>query len=210
MNETRLHRHRQEPEPASIGWFFLGLFIPIVGLILFLAWFRDHHRKAVRAGLGALTTFIIGIIASIGFAFFAISEVKKITQEPATKQLLSSSHHHNKIKHSTSSSVSASHSSNTDSGTSTQEAASSTSSLSSRKATNPSQHPESHASSVSSYSSSVSGSDNIATDLYTVKAGDNLYRVAVNHGMTFSELLQLNGLSSDASISAGETLKVRE
>lgn len=31
---------------------------------------------------------------------------------------------------------------------------------------------------------------------YTIKAGDNLYRIALNHGMTLDELMQANGLSS--------------
>ena len=31
---------------------------------------------------------------------------------------------------------------------------------------------------------------------YTIKAGDNLYRIAVNHNMTLDELMQANGLSS--------------
>lgn len=226
MNETRSHRHRKEPESASIGWFFLGLFIPMVGLILFLAWFHDHHRKAVRAGLGALTAFIVGLIASLGFAFFTFSEVQKSTQEPVIKQTLSSSHHHKKNKHSTSSSASSSHSNSTASDTSIQEVASSSVQQQPVKApetpaiksanTQPtkvtssgtSQHSESRTSSVSSSSSSVSSNEAIATGTYTVKASDNLYRIAVDHGMTLSELLQVNGLSSGTSISAGQTLKV--
>ena len=43
---------------------------------------------------------------------------------------------------------------------------------------------------------------------YTVQAGDNLYRIAVNHGMSLDELLELNGLSAGANIGPGTTLKV--
>jgi LysM repeat protein len=43
---------------------------------------------------------------------------------------------------------------------------------------------------------------------YVIKAGDNLYRIALNHGMTLDELMQANGLSStEAQI--GMTLKVK-
>ena len=43
---------------------------------------------------------------------------------------------------------------------------------------------------------------------YTVKAGDNLYRIALNHGMTTEELKTLNGLSGD-EVSVGTVLKVK-
>ncbi|MEG0442897.1 MAG: LysM peptidoglycan-binding domain-containing protein [Carnobacterium sp.] len=42
---------------------------------------------------------------------------------------------------------------------------------------------------------------------YTVKAGDNLYRIALNHGMTTEELKALNGISGD-EVSVGTVLKV--
>ncbi|MFY9901711.1 MAG: LysM peptidoglycan-binding domain-containing protein [Trichococcus sp.] len=43
---------------------------------------------------------------------------------------------------------------------------------------------------------------------YTIQAGDNLYRIALNHGMTLDELMQANGLSStEAQI--GMALKVK-
>ncbi|MGX7395222.1 LysM peptidoglycan-binding domain-containing protein [Carnobacterium mobile] len=43
---------------------------------------------------------------------------------------------------------------------------------------------------------------------YTVKAGDNLYRIALNHGMTTEELKTLNGISGD-EVSVGTVLKVK-
>ncbi|MFD1486257.1 LysM peptidoglycan-binding domain-containing protein [Lacticaseibacillus baoqingensis] len=62
---------------------------------------------------------------------------------------------------------------------------------------------------AASASKAAASSSSTAGGTYTVKAGDNLYRIAVNHGMTLSELLQLNGMSSGASIAAGQTLKVK-
>ncbi|MDE3315114.1 LysM peptidoglycan-binding domain-containing protein [Lacticaseibacillus zeae] len=48
-----------------------------------------------------------------------------------------------------------------------------------------------------------------AANSYTVKSGDNLYRIATNHGMTLDELLQLNGLSANSSLTPGTVLKVK-
>ncbi|WP_028273080.1 LysM peptidoglycan-binding domain-containing protein [Atopococcus tabaci] len=42
---------------------------------------------------------------------------------------------------------------------------------------------------------------------YTVKPGDNLYRIALNHGMTTDELKQLNGITAD-SVQVGTVLRV--
>ncbi|GEK90951.1 LysM peptidoglycan-binding domain-containing protein [Alkalibacterium kapii] len=42
---------------------------------------------------------------------------------------------------------------------------------------------------------------------YTVKAGDNMYRIALNHGMTTEELMQLNGLQ-DETVYVGQQLQV--
>lgn len=45
--------------------------------------------------------------------------------------------------------------------------------------------------------------------IYTVKAGDNLYRIALNHGMDLATLKQINGLTGD-EISVGMELKVAQ
>lgn len=50
--------------------------------------------------------------------------------------------------------------------------------------------------------------DKVYANVYTIKAGDNLYRIAVNHGMTLDELKEVNGLSSDVA-EIGVVLKVK-
>lgn len=44
---------------------------------------------------------------------------------------------------------------------------------------------------------------------YTVSAGENAYRIALNHNMTTEELYQLNGLQSGATITPGMQLRVK-
>jgi len=64
-------------------------------------------------------------------------------------------------------------------------------------------------SSASSTPASSSSSQPAASGTYVVKAGDNPYRIAVNHGMTLSELYALNGLSQGSTVTPGMTLKVK-
>ena len=52
-----------------------------------------------------------------------------------------------------------------------------------------------------------SGSSTGNSGTYTVKSGDTLYRIALNHGMTVQELKRLNGLTSDM-IHIGQQLTV--
>lgn len=47
-----------------------------------------------------------------------------------------------------------------------------------------------------------------AGSTYTVKAGDNMYRIGVNNGLTVSEIMQLNGLT-DETVYVGQILKLK-
>lgn len=68
-----------------------------------------------------------------------------------------------------------------------------------------SQVPES---SVSEETQPAESESEEQTNTYTVQAGDNLYRIALNHGMTTEELKALNGITSD-SVSPGTVLVVK-
>lgn len=74
FNYDQYKQDHGENEQASAGWGVLGFFFPVVGLILYLAWYDNHRKRAKVAGKGALIgvsaavvlwvlTFIIGLIA---------------------------------------------------------------------------------------------------------------------------------------------------
>ena len=61
-------------DEASWGYFFLGFFVPVAGLILYLVWKQSSPQKALSAGKGALTAVVLSVIATIAvLALFALS-----------------------------------------------------------------------------------------------------------------------------------------
>ncbi|MFT8907834.1 MAG: SAG1386/EF1546 family surface-associated protein [Lentilactobacillus diolivorans] len=61
-----------------------------------------------------------------------------------------------------------------------------------------------------STASTMSGHSNSETHQYaTVGAGQGIYRVAVNHGLTMDQLMEMNGLTSSSQIHPGEKLRIR-
>ena len=52
-------------DSKSFGWAFLGFWVPIVGLILYLIWQDNYPLRAKSAGKGALIGFIGSVIYSI-------------------------------------------------------------------------------------------------------------------------------------------------
>ena len=61
---------------SSIGWGFLGFFIPLVGLILFLVWRSERPSDSKAAGIGALIRVCLSIvfmILSFIFLIFGLS-----------------------------------------------------------------------------------------------------------------------------------------
>lgn len=49
-------------DSGSFGWGILGCCLPIVGLILFLAWKNQRPKNAKMAGIGALVSVIGSIL----------------------------------------------------------------------------------------------------------------------------------------------------
>lgn len=69
----------------------------------------------------------------------------------------------------------------------------------------------SKASSSSTESSSESSSSESSEDAkyVTVTAGQGIYRIAANNGISVDELRQLNGLSANATLTPGQQLRVK-
>ena len=62
-------------EGSTIGWGILGFFVPLAGLVLFIAWHNDKPKSAKSAGTGALIRVILSIILFfIALFFFIITE----------------------------------------------------------------------------------------------------------------------------------------
>lgn len=58
---TELNRDQHLYDSGSIGWFFVGLFIPLLGIILGIVWFRKKPKCAKKALLGAFFPLILSI-----------------------------------------------------------------------------------------------------------------------------------------------------
>ena len=52
-------------DSGHIGWAFLGFFIPLVGLILFLVWHDNKPKTAKQCGKGALISVIVEVCVGI-------------------------------------------------------------------------------------------------------------------------------------------------
>lgn len=61
------YQSRQEEDDGNILWGLLGFVVPIAGIILWALWMNDRPRCAKVAGIGALISIIIGIIATVAF-----------------------------------------------------------------------------------------------------------------------------------------------
>ena len=59
-------------EGSTIGWGILGFFVPLAGLVLFIAWHNDKPKSAKSAGIGALIRVILSIIVFFIVFFFLI------------------------------------------------------------------------------------------------------------------------------------------
>ena len=93
--------------------------------------------------------------------------------------------------------------------TSAKEASSSQQATSAQASSQVSQAPSASQNQEQASASAAPSQASTAGNSYTVKSGDNLYRIAVNHNMTLDELLQLNGLSANSGITPGTVLKVK-
>jgi hypothetical protein len=57
----------EQNNSSGVGWFILGFFIPLVGLVLYLLWKNNKPQSANSAGWGALASVGLVIIANLLF-----------------------------------------------------------------------------------------------------------------------------------------------
>ena len=62
---------RAKQDSGNYGWWLLGFFFPLVGLILWLVWRENTPLRAKRAGWGAL----IGVITVVGLVILFLLAV---------------------------------------------------------------------------------------------------------------------------------------
>jgi len=71
-NSSNRHSHKiRETDGGTVGLGILSFFVPIVGLILFLAWKYTNPRYAKAAGIGA----IIGAVIQLGLTLTDLFQV---------------------------------------------------------------------------------------------------------------------------------------
>ena len=54
-------------DTGSIGWWFLGFFIPLAGLLIWLFGKDSTPQNARRAGIGALVGVIVSVVLTVAF-----------------------------------------------------------------------------------------------------------------------------------------------
>ncbi len=60
-----------EKDTGHIGWAFLGFFVPIAGLILYLIWIDERPLDAKKAGKGALISVIASAVIFMLYVILA-------------------------------------------------------------------------------------------------------------------------------------------
>ena len=60
----------QKQDAPSLGYAFLGFFVPIAGLILYLVWKDEMPKRAASAGKGALISVIVTAVVYVLFIVF--------------------------------------------------------------------------------------------------------------------------------------------
>lgn len=54
-------------EGSGFGWGLLGFFVPVAGLVLFIVFKNTRPKRAKSAGIGALISVILEVLAVIAY-----------------------------------------------------------------------------------------------------------------------------------------------
>lgn len=86
-NYNPFEERRQEPKfkgKFHVGWFFLGMAVPIAGLVLFFVWRKREPGKARSVGFGALAGVLLNIIVEVLLCVFVDGYFAKAYLDPIT------------------------------------------------------------------------------------------------------------------------------
>ncbi|MCZ2492560.1 SAG1386/EF1546 family surface-associated protein [Dellaglioa carnosa] len=172
-----------------------------------------NRRKSKNSSLlttGLLVVFVAIIVGTIGFYIVESNKVYQ-PEDIATSESSSSkktvaktedtASSESKVKAESESKVKAS---------SESKAKAKSDSESKAKAESESKSKVSSESASSASSSSESASSSSSNSSVTVEAGQGIYRIAVNNGLSIDQLLELNpGLTASSAISAGQQIRVK-
>ncbi|MCH4057391.1 LysM peptidoglycan-binding domain-containing protein [Lapidilactobacillus gannanensis] len=163
---------------------------------------RVATKKKERNNIVFVSILVVILLAVIGSTIWMWVAAQNDNKSP---QIVVSSS--SRVKSSVKSQKSETKKSSTKSSSSVSEEASS----SSVSSTEESSTEQSASEPVTESSSSTAASSSTAEtgSTYTVKSGDNLYRIAVNNGLTLDQLLSLNGLTSSSAIAPGQQLRIK-
>lgn len=53
---------KTEKKNVSLGWWWLGFFVPVAGILIWAICRDDEPRKAKRAGIGAICGIVVGAL----------------------------------------------------------------------------------------------------------------------------------------------------
>lgn len=175
---------------------------------------RSATRKKEKGNAAFVTFLTIALLVLAALPVGAWSIVQSQMNKPVTSQQATTSKKKTKkvataTKHKAKASSKKATKKASSSKASHSEASSSSSVASSVSSSSVAASSSSSVASSQSTASSSSASSSAGKKYVTVGAGQGLYRVAVNNGLTVSELLQMNGLSSASKLSPGQQLRVK-
>lgn len=65
-------KEKNVEDDGSIGWYFLGLFVPLAGIIIYALWRKERPKSAKRSLYGFLTSIAILVILYISIILYIL------------------------------------------------------------------------------------------------------------------------------------------
>lgn len=65
QNTQQQYQSRQVNDTGSVGYWLIGFFVPIIGIILYFVWRYEQPNNAKRCLWGALVSIIVSFVLTI-------------------------------------------------------------------------------------------------------------------------------------------------